>query len=387
MLVAGPRSSGKRTMISAFVDLINHTRRDHVITIESEINIVHERGRSFISQREVRGSYDDVLTAARAALREDPDVLVIEICARGADERGARSRGVGAARRRRILGAHGRRRDRSHHRPLSAGVPRQVQLALAENLRGVVAQVLLRKPGGGRLAAREVLLNTPAVASVIAEGKTSQLPMAIEGGRRYGMMPLNDALVGFVQSGAVDVREAYRRSTDRAGFLALLKRKGVDTTSSKASAYATAEPQERLRTTFQPLPPILPSALSYKPLQLLQQKRQHVVFGQLAGSAERLAPTRSRGDRGPAGAPDTCGWSPVVSSNSSMKSSALRSDIRRTLPAGVNTLNSCPSARRTWRPAGTAARRCCRGTARSPAPPRRSRARRSAACCFARSIV
>ena len=78
VLVAGPRSSGKRTLISAFVDLINRTRRDHVITIEREINIVHERGNSFISQREVRGSDDDLLAAARAALREDPDVLVIE---------------------------------------------------------------------------------------------------------------------------------------------------------------------------------------------------------------------------------------------------------------------------------------------------------------------
>ena len=104
-----------------------------------------------------------------------------------------------------------------------------MQLALADCLRGVIVQVLLRKTGGGRVPAREVLLNTPAVSSVIAEGKTSQLAMAIEGGRRYGMMPLNDELVSLVQSGVVDAREAYRRSTDRPGFLAALKRKGVDT--------------------------------------------------------------------------------------------------------------------------------------------------------------
>jgi len=106
---------------------------------------------------------------------------------------------------------------------------RQAQLALAGSLRGVIVQVLLRKIGGGRLPAREVLLNTPAVSSVIAEGKTSQLPMAIEGGRRYGMMPLNDALVGLVQSGAVEAHEAYRRSADRPGFLAALDRQGIDT--------------------------------------------------------------------------------------------------------------------------------------------------------------
>jgi twitching motility protein PilT len=78
VLVAGPRSSGKRTLIAAYVDLINRTRRDHVITIEREINFVHERGSAFVSQREVRGSDDDLLQAARAALREDPDELVIE---------------------------------------------------------------------------------------------------------------------------------------------------------------------------------------------------------------------------------------------------------------------------------------------------------------------
>ncbi len=78
VLVAGPRSSGKRTLMSAFVDQIDRTRRDHVITIEREVNIVHERSSSFVSQREVRGNDDDMLAAARAALREDPDVLVVE---------------------------------------------------------------------------------------------------------------------------------------------------------------------------------------------------------------------------------------------------------------------------------------------------------------------
>src|SRR5437763_10331191 len=97
-------------------------------------------------------------------------------------------------------------------------------MSLADSMRGVIAQALLRKKGGGRVPAREVLLNTPAVSSAIAEGKTSQLPMVIEGGRRYGMMPINDALVGLVQSGVVDPQEGYRHSTDRAGFLLALRR-------------------------------------------------------------------------------------------------------------------------------------------------------------------
>lgn len=230
VLVTGPRSSGKSTLISAFVDLINRTRRDHVITIESEIKIVHEQRNSLVSQREVRGSNEEMLAVARAAIRENPDVVVFEelrtaeIIMAALDAAGSGHLVIGGLPAHTATGAVDRIIDL--YPPEQR---RNVQLALAENLRGIVAQVLLRKPGGGRIAAREVLLNTSAVASVIAEGKTSQVPLAIEGGRKYGMVPLNDALVGFVQSGAVDAREAYRRAADRPGFLALLKRQGIDT--------------------------------------------------------------------------------------------------------------------------------------------------------------
>ena len=231
ILVAGPRSSGKRTTMSAFVDLMNRTRRDHIITIEREINIQHERGHSFISQREVRGSDEDVLAAARAAMREDPDVLVIEELRTGALMNVAFE--AAAAGRLVIGGFTAHTATGAIDRIIDLYAPefhRQVQMALADSMRGVIAQALLRKVGGGRLPAREVLLNTPAVSSAIAEGKTSQLPMAIEGGRRYGMMPLNDALVGLVQNGSVEAREAYRHSPDRPGFLAALNRNGIDTT-------------------------------------------------------------------------------------------------------------------------------------------------------------
>ena len=230
VLVAGPRSSGKRTLISAFVDLMNRTRRDHVITIEREVNIVHGRGDSFISQREMRGDDEEMLAAARAALREDPDVLVIEDLRTGALMNVALE--AAAAGRLVIGGFSAHTATGAIDRIIDSYAPeyrRQAQLALAGSLRGVIVQVLLRKIGGGRLPAREVLLNTPAVSSVIAEGKTSQLPMAIEGGRRSGMMPLNDALVGLVQSAAVEAHEAYRRSADRPGFLAALDRQGIDT--------------------------------------------------------------------------------------------------------------------------------------------------------------
>ncbi len=229
VLVAGPRASGKSTLIAAFVDAINRRRSDYVITLERQIRLVHENRSSLISQREVRGSADDVVAAARAALRENPDVLVIEDL-RSAEVLNLALDAAGSgllvfasitassapAAVERVLDLDGDRRG-------------SVQAALAESLRGVVAQVLLRKSSGGRLAARELLLNTEAVASLIADGQVGQLPLAIDGGRKRGMMPLNDALVAFVQSGAVDVREAYRKAPDRATLLSLLKREGIDT--------------------------------------------------------------------------------------------------------------------------------------------------------------
>jgi twitching motility protein PilT len=230
LLVAGPRSSGKRTLIAALVDLMNRTRRDHIITLEREINIVHDPGLSFVSQREVRGGDDDMLAAARGALRENPDVLVVE------DLRSRQLMAVAleaAASGHLVVGGFSAQTATAAvDRIIDLYAPeqrRQVQLALADSLRGVVVQVLVRRVGGGRVAAREVLLNTPAVSSVIAEGKTSQLPMAIEGGRRYGMMPLNDALVSLVQNGTIDARDAYRYSSDRGGFLAAMHRRGIDT--------------------------------------------------------------------------------------------------------------------------------------------------------------
>jgi twitching motility protein PilT len=231
VLVTGPRSSGKSTLISAFVDLINRTRSDHVITLENQIKFVHENRGSLVSQREVRGDRSELMQVARAALRENPDVLVIEdfsspeIVTLALDAAQSGHLIIGALTAHTAIDAVDRLIDQT---PPDRRA--KVQSGLAENLRGIVAQVLLRKMGGGRVAAREVLLNTSAVANLIAEGKTSQLPMAIDSGRKHGMVALNDALVSLVQGGVVDSREAYRQAADQQGFLAQLKRQGIDTT-------------------------------------------------------------------------------------------------------------------------------------------------------------
>jgi twitching motility protein PilT len=230
VIVTGPRASGKSTLLSAFVDLINRQRNDYVITLEGQIRLVHESRGSLISQRELRGNAGEVVSAARSALRENPDVLVIEdLRSPEVLQVALDAAGLGLLVFVSITAASA-----------TAALERLVDLcpseqrrtgraALAEHLRGVVAQVLLRKAGGGRLAARELVLNTNAVAALVREGQISQLPRAIDSGRKLGMAPLNDALVAFVQSGAVDVREAYRKADDKAGLLALLKREGIDT--------------------------------------------------------------------------------------------------------------------------------------------------------------
>jgi twitching motility protein PilT len=230
VIVTGPRASGKSTLVSAFVDLINRQRNDYVITLEGQIRLVHESRGSLISQRELRGSAGEIVAAARAALRENPDVLIIEdlrspdVLQVALDAAGSGLLVFASVTAASATAALERLVDLcpSEQR-------RTVRAALAEHLRGVVAQVLLRKAGGGRLAARELVLNTNAVAALVSDGQIAQLPRAIDSGRKLGMAPLNDALVAFVQSGAVDVREAYRKADDKAGLLALLKREGIDT--------------------------------------------------------------------------------------------------------------------------------------------------------------
>ena len=237
ILVTGPRASGKSTLVSAFVDLINRTRGEHVITIETRVKVLHDSRNGLVSQREARGGADEQLAMLRAALRESPDVLVIEDLR--SPEVVAEAIDAAAAGHLVICGLPASSAPEAIER-LLASCPADrralLQARVAETLRGVVAQVLLRKSGGGRVAARELLLGTPAVALLIADGKLSQLATALHSGRRQGMVPLTDALVAFVQSGAVDVKEAWRRAGDRAGLLKQLKREGIDTSFTERLA-------------------------------------------------------------------------------------------------------------------------------------------------------
>jgi twitching motility protein PilT len=228
VLVVGPHSSGKQTLMSALVDLINRTRQGYIITLEDEVTIVHAGGYSVISQRQVTSNEDDVLVAARSALRENPNVLLLEEIRTGASMNLALE---AASSGHLVIGgllAHSASEaiDRivSFYAPEHA---QQIRIALAQSLRGIVAQVLLTDRRGGRVAAREVLVNTPDTAAVIASG-TAPSSSTNEWGRLYGMVQLTDVLADYVEHGIVDVDEASRHVRDRLAFTAALKRRGID---------------------------------------------------------------------------------------------------------------------------------------------------------------
>lgn len=230
VVVAAPRGGGKSTLLSALVDLVNRQRAEYVITLERQIRLVHDRRQALVSQREIRGSADEALMAARAALREDPDVLVVDdlplapLVSLLVEAAGHGLLVFVSVTATSTAGALERLLD-----PVPPDVRPAVQAALAESFRGAVGQVLLKKATGGRIAAREVLLGNAAVSRLIADGPLSHLRAALESGRKHGMVALTDTLVQLVESATVDIREAYRKAPDRERLLAALKRQGIDT--------------------------------------------------------------------------------------------------------------------------------------------------------------
>jgi twitching motility protein PilT len=229
VVVAGPRASGKSTLLHAFIDRINRSRADHVITIESRLRTLHERRHSLISQREVDGDGETVARAARAALREGPDVLVVD------DVRSPEAIAVAldAARAGRLVfvSMPAPNATAALERLTDAfAVDRrpQVRALLSGALRAVISQVLVHKIAGGRTAAREVLLSSPAVSKLILDGAIAQMPIAIQSGRRLGMRTMTDALVSLVRDGVIDAAEAGRNAPDRRILIAALQQEGID---------------------------------------------------------------------------------------------------------------------------------------------------------------
>jgi twitching motility protein PilT len=120
----------------------------------------------------------------------------------------------------------------------------QIRVMLSESLRGVISQTLCKKIGGGRVAAREILLTTPAVSNLIREGKTFQIPSIIQTSRKLGMITLNDALIDLVDAKQVDPKEAYMKSVEKMGFLQMLKQRNVDTSWLEGAETAAPKGKE-----------------------------------------------------------------------------------------------------------------------------------------------
>jgi twitching motility protein PilT len=220
VLVTGPTGSGKSTTLAAMIDLINETRGDHIITIEDPIEFVHQNKQSLVNQREVGPHTQSFAAALKAALREDPDVILVGEMR----DRETVSLGLTAAETGHLV--FGTLHTNSAHKTVDRIIDifpsdqqEQVRAMLSESLRGVVAQQLLRKKGGsGRVAAHEILVGTPAVGNLVREGKTFQIPSIIQTGKRDGMIQMDQSIMSYLISGAVDGEEAYMKAHDKNAF-------------------------------------------------------------------------------------------------------------------------------------------------------------------------
>lgn len=229
VLVTGPTGSGKSTTLCALIDLINRTRSDHVITIEDPIEFVHESKKCLITQRHVGVHTSSFKHALRAALREDPDIVLVgELRDLETVSMAIETAETGHL----VFGTvHTSTAVSTIDRVIDQFPPdrqAQIRVMLSESLKGVISQVLCKKIGGGRVAAREIMLSTPSVSNLIREGKTFQLPSVLQTSRRLGMVTMNDALIELVDSGQVEAREAYLKATDKVGIINMLKQRGKD---------------------------------------------------------------------------------------------------------------------------------------------------------------
>ena len=227
VVVTGPTGSGKSTTLCAMVDSINKNREDHIITIEDPIEFVHENQKCLVNQREVHNHTDSFKDALRAALREDPDIVLV------GEMRDLETISIAietAETGHLVFGTlHTTTAPSTVDRIIDqfpADRQQQIRVMLSESLKGVIAQTLLPKKGGGRVAALEVLIITPAISNLIREGKTFQIPSAMQTGKAHGMVMLNDALFEHVQNGTVEPMDAYMKAVDKGSFETMLTRGG-----------------------------------------------------------------------------------------------------------------------------------------------------------------
>jgi twitching motility protein PilT len=225
VLVTGPTGSGKSTTLAAIVDRANKTRRDHIITVEDPIEFVHESDGCLVNHREVGLHTKSFAAALRGSLREDPDIILV-----------GEMRDLETIELALTAAATGHLVFGTLHTPSAAKTidrvidvfpaeqQNQIRNTLSESLKGVIAQNLFKRiDTKGRVCALEVLVVTTAIANLIREAKTFQIPGMLQVGRKHGMQTLDDAITDLLNKKMISPEDAYSRCIDKNKFRPLLK--------------------------------------------------------------------------------------------------------------------------------------------------------------------
>ncbi|HEY8942820.1 MAG TPA: type IV pilus twitching motility protein PilT [Polyangiaceae bacterium] len=222
VLVTGPTGSGKSTTLAAMIDYINEREPMHILTLEDPIEFVHRSKRALVNQREVGSQTHSFTSALRSALREDPDVILVGelrdletiTLALTAAETGHLVFGT----------LHTSSAPSTIDRVIDVFPPEQqpqIRIMFSESLVGVVAQMLVRKRGGGRVGVHEILVGTAAVRNLIREGKTHQIPSVMQVAAKHGMMTMEASMVELVSRRVVSLEDAFERMPNSPGLMAL----------------------------------------------------------------------------------------------------------------------------------------------------------------------
>ncbi len=219
VLVTGPTGSGKSTTLAAMINHINENRPDHILTIEDPIEFVHESKRALINQREVHRDTLSFTDALRSALREDPDVILV---GEMRDLETIRLALTAAETGHLVLGTlHTTSAAKTVDRIVDvfpAAEKEMVRAMLSESLRAVISQTLLKRIGGGRVAAHEIMIGTPAIRNLIREGKIAQMYSAIQTGMKEGMQTLDQCLSELLHQGVISKDEARFKAVSKETF-------------------------------------------------------------------------------------------------------------------------------------------------------------------------
>jgi twitching motility protein PilT len=219
VLVTGPTGSGKSTTLAAMIDYVNDNKPDHILTIEDPIEFVHESKRCLINQREVHRDTLGFAEALRSALREDPDVVLV---GEMRDLETIRLALTAAETGHLVFGTlHTSSAAKTVDRVVDvfpAAEKEMVRSMLSESLRAVISQTLLKRVGGGRIAAHEIMIGTPGIRNLIREGKIAQMYSAIQTGQSSGMQTLDQNLQELLSKGVILKEEARYKAANKDSF-------------------------------------------------------------------------------------------------------------------------------------------------------------------------